>query len=184
MLTYKIPKTSIFLQTVNVFGAVFNNPTAGIYDFVKPSNLANPVLKMETNRIYLINRITIGGTIPQEEYLFNIVQLPKMLLQFSIENQRVYSNSIPIVQFVDGMEAVTWFWTDKGDESLTMSIIAGQLSQDSFLVGTQEIKLNITMSIFEITDIGFCQDFKRDNSETLIGGKSRMITNNKIMAVV
>jgi hypothetical protein len=177
-LLYQIPKTATFLNTSNTFTAGFNVPTPGLYDFNTAANDARPVISLNTNAIYLINRITIAGTIPQDEYLFNIVTLPRMILKFSIENQRVYSMSLPVVQFVDDLEAVAFFWSDKAGEKLTMSITTGQLSQDAFLVGTASVKLNVLLTIFEITDNGFINDFKRDNSITTIGKRTRNVPNN------
>lgn len=181
-LQYQVPKTATYLQTRNEFTAAFNVPTPGVYDFNVAGNLKRPVLSMNLNAIYLINRITIGATIPQDEYLFNIVTLPRIVLQFDIESQRVYPLSLPIVQFVDGMEAVAWFWTDKSNESLTMSLVTGVLGQDAFLVGVPNVKINVSMSIFEITDNGFIQDFKAANNRTFTG-RQTSLTNSNFMYV-
>lgn len=178
-LQYAIPKTSTYLSTRNEFTAAFNVPTLGLYDFNTAANVRRPVLTLNTNAIYLINRIAIGGTIPLEEYLFNIVTLPLMFLEFTIENQRVYALQLPIVQFYDGLEAVSWFWTDKGGEELSMTLKTGQLSQDPFLVGTASVKINVSLSIFEINDNGFIQSFKNDDRSTKIGQSTHLQASNK-----
>jgi hypothetical protein len=177
-LQYAIPKTATYLPTSNQFTAAFNVPTPGLYDFNAAGNLNRPVLAMNTNAIYLINRITVGGTISQETYLANLVTLPFMQLRFFKESQRIYPLSIPLNQFIDGQEAVAWFWTDKDGESITMSIPTGQLAQDAELVGVPDIKLNISLSIFEITDNGFIQDFKNNNSLTRIGQRTALKADN------
>lgn len=177
-LQYSIPKTSVYLQTTNQFNAAFNVPTPGLYDFNTVANTNRTVLALNTNAIYLINRITIGGTIPQEEYLFNLVTTPLIVLRFAKESQRVYPLRIPIVQFLDGLEAVAWFWTEQKDDILTMSITTGQLSQDAFLVGTASVNLNISLSIFEINDNGFIQQFKNDNNRTNIGNRTSLQSSN------
>jgi hypothetical protein len=173
-LQYSIPKTATYLPTNNEFTAVFNVPTPGVYDFAAPANQSRSVLAMNTNAIYLINRITVGGTISQESYLGNIVTLPIMTLRYIKENQRVYPLSIPLNQFVDGAEAVAWFWSDKQDDGLTMSIATGVLSQDADLVGRPDIRITVSLSIFEITDNGFIQDFKQNNSLTRIGARTSL----------
>jgi hypothetical protein len=173
-LSYSIPKTATYLPTRNEFSAAFNIPTLGAYNFAVVGNQDRPVLAMNTNAIYLINRITIGATISQENYLSNLLLLPLMVLKYSKEAQRVYPLSIPLVQFSDAQEAVAFFWSDKDGESLTMSIPAGILSQSAELIGVPSIKINISLSIFEITDNGFIQDFKNNNSISRIGQRSNL----------
>lgn len=179
-LSYSIPKTATYLPTRNEFTAAFNVPTPGVYDFNIAANQNRPVLNMNQNAIYLINRITIGGTISQEQYLSNLVLLPLMVLKFTKENQRVYPLSIPLVQFSDAQEAVAFFWTDKSDDALTMSIPTGQIGQDASLVGVPSVKLNISLSIFEITDNGFIQNFKNDNTAARTGNRTYLKNSNLV----
>jgi hypothetical protein len=173
-LQYSIPKTSIYLQTANIFTASFNVPVPGFYDFNIPANQNRNVLQMDKNAVYLINKITIGGSIAQESYLQNMVVVPSIVLKYSTEFQRVYNLSIPVVQYVDGLEAVAWFWTEKLNEMLTMTIDTGRLSQDAILIGVPSVSLNVTLSIFEIKDNGFIQSFKSDNHETVVGKNSNL----------
>lgn len=177
-LSYGIPKTATYLPTNNEFTATFNAPVLGAYDFNVAGNTNRPVLAMNTNAIYLINRITVGGTISQEQYLSNVNILPLMVLRFFKESQRVYPLSIPLNQFLDGSEAVAWFWTDKDGESLTMSVTTGRLNQDASLIGRVNVKLTISLSIFEITDNGFIQDFKNSNNLTRTGQRTHLQASN------
>lgn len=171
---FQIPKTSQYIQTSNTFSAAFNVPTLGLYDFNVAGNQNQTVIPLNPNSIYLLNKVTIGGTIPQETYLFNIVTLPLITLNYKKEKQRIYQKPIPVVQFVDGLEAIAWLWTDQSDDDLEMSIKPGQLSQDAFLVGVTPIKINVSLSLFEISDNGFVQDFKNPNNLTGIGKKTNL----------
>lgn len=175
-LVYSIPKTAKYIQTSNTFTAAFNVPTLGLYDFNVAGNRAQNVTPVQLNRnsIYLINRVTVAGTIPQEEYLFNIVQLPVITLRFTVQAQKLYPLPIPVVKFQDEMEAVAWFYTDMDNNFLTMDLDFGQLSQDAFLVGVPNVKINVSLSMFEIADNGFVQAFKNPDNMSSIGYKTNL----------
>ena len=119
---YRIPKTSKFIQTSNTFTALFNNPTLGKYDFNRAINVGVSVLPVNTNSLYLIEKINVAATIPEEEYLFNISVVPLVSLRFKIENQRVFPFPLPVVQYVKNMESVAWAWSNKGNDSLVMEL--------------------------------------------------------------
>ena len=173
-LTYAIPKTSIYLQTSNTFTALFGNPTFGVYDFNRPVNAGRTVLTMQQGVIYLINRISVGGDISADEYLANLSTVPQIILQFQRENQRLYPMALPIVQFYDGWEAVAWFWSDIDGQTLNATLTTGILNQDAGLVGKPSVSINLSMSVFEITDNGFIQDFKNVNSLTRTGNRTNL----------
>jgi hypothetical protein len=180
-LVYQIPKTSHFISTSNTFTATFNVPTIGLYDFAVAGNVGQVVIPLNLNSVYLLNRITIGGTIPQEEYLFNIVTLPLLRLRYLKENQSIYRSPIPVVQFIDGMEAVAWLWTEQSRDSLIMDLDIGQLSQDAFLVGVATVRINVCLTIFECFDNGFVQEFKKSNSNSRIGAQSNLSSEVRIV---
>jgi hypothetical protein len=173
-LNYSIPKTSTFLSTSSTFTALFGNPTPGVYDFNRTANAGRVVLNLNMNAIYLINRITIAGDISQEEYLNNILTLPLMVLRYGLESQRVYPMSIPLVQYNDNMEAVAFFWSDLAGETLTLDLVTGVINQDAFMVGRGSVTLNVAMAIFEITDNGFVQNFRSDNSMARTGNRTNL----------
>lgn len=183
MINFAIPKTSLYVDTLTTFKALFNVPTPGLYDFNVPATNKNlPVLALNPNTIYLINKISVGGTISQEEYLSNIVTVPVMTLGFLTEGQRIYPFPVPIVQFSDGLDATAWFMTDRTGETLTLSLLTGQLSQDANLIGIGSVSLNISLSIFQITDTGYIQEFKEENSRSRIGIRTGVKPINMMVA--
>jgi len=179
-INYTIPKAAQWQQTANSFTATFNNPTLGVYDFNTAANVDRFVLALQQNRIYLIARLSIGGNIPQEEFLGNIATVPLLRLKFVKESQRIYPLPIPIMQYYDGLESLAWFWSDKAGEQLVASLNVGVLNQDAFLIGYSEIKLNVTMNIFEISDNGFVQDFKKSDVKTTIGKQNQVRSSNLV----
>ena len=146
-IVWELPKTSKYYQTSNKFTATFNTPTSGEYDFNISGNVNQPVLSMRKGSLYLINQITVGGTISQEEYLGNVVSVPLLLLNFQSESQRIYPLRIPVVQYVNALEASSWFSNDIDKNKLQATLNIGQLSQDAELVGVSSISLTLTMSI-------------------------------------
>jgi len=171
-IVWELPKTSKYYQTSNKFTATFNTPTSGEYDFNISGNVNQPVLSMRKGSLYLINQITVGGTISQEEYLGNVVSVPLLLLNFQSESQRIYPLRIPVVQYVNALEASSWFSNDIDKNKLQATLNIGQLSQDAELVGVSSISLTLTMSIWEIIDNGFIQSFKKPTNRTDIGQRT------------
>lgn len=178
---YVIPKTSRFVQTNSAFLAKFNDPTAGKYDFAGPTisggapggyQYAN-ILKMQSNSIYFIERINVGGTIPQEEYLYGISTLPQATFFNAVTQQQVLPQPIPIVNYITNQEVNSFVWTDNDNQQLQLRL-SGVLSQTPFLVGLQSVTLNIALNIYDINDNAFVQQFKARNFHSRIGfgGKS------------
>jgi hypothetical protein len=55
-----------------------------------------------------------------------------------------------------------------------MDLDIGQLSQDAFLVGVPSVKINVSLSIFEIADNGFVQMFKNPDNMSNIGARTNL----------
>jgi len=171
-LEFTIPKTAIYIQTLSQFTANFNTPTGGKYDFNNAGNVNKKVLDLLSGSLYLITRVTVGGNISQEQYLGNIINVPMAKIQYQSEAQTVYPYPIPIVQFSDGLEAVSWFYSDRAGESLSMSLDTGLLNQDTSLIGVASVTLNISLTVFQITDGGYIQNWKGSNQQATIGART------------
>ena len=169
-LNLTIPKTSRFVQTNTNFAANFNVPTLGRYDFgllAGGSQIAD-ILSMQSNSIYFIERINIGGTIPQEEYLYAISTLPFATFFNATTQQQVLPKPLPIVNYINNQEVNSFVYTDCDGQILQLKL-SGILSQTPFLVGTAKIELNISLNIYDISDNAFIQEFKSRNSHSRIG---------------
>ena len=170
---YVIPKTSRFVQTNSAFLATFNNPTLGKYDFAGAggtpggSSLAD-ILTMQSNSIYFIERINVGGTIPQEEYLYAISTLPRATFFNATTKQQVLPQPIPIVNYIINQEVNSFVWSDCDGQKLQLRL-SGILSQTPFLVGNLTVTLNISLNIYDVNDNAFIQQFKARNYHSRIG---------------
>ena len=170
---YVIPKTSRFVQTNSAFVATFNNPTLGKYDFAGAGGTSGgtqlaDILTMQANSVYFIERINIGGTIPQEEYLFGISTLPQATFFNATTKQQVLPQPIPIVNYIINQEVNSFVWTDNDGQKLQLRL-SGALSQTPFLVGQSTVTLNIALNIYDINDNAFIQQFKARNFHSRIG---------------
>jgi hypothetical protein len=173
-LIFQIPKQSRFIQTVNVFPAAFNVPL-GQYGFALPLPIVpQVVLKLNTNSIYVIDRVNVGADIPENDYAENIDVLPRAALSFYIEGQRVYPLPLPLVNYVDNQECLAWVWSDKGGDQLMLSMTEGVLNQSSALVGRATIKMYISFNIYEISDNNFIQQFKGSSTSSAVGFSAPM----------
>lgn len=166
-ITYQLPKSARFYQTSNRFTGVFNAPSLGVYDFNNANNTGQVVIPLEPNAIFFVDRINVGGTIPEEEYLFAVSTFPTAILRFLVENPRVYPLPLPIVNYIDNQESCAWVWSDKGGDSLLLDF-RGVLAQTPFLVGVAEISVAISFNIYRVTDSNFVRAF-RDTDSTGAG---------------
>lgn len=169
-INYQVPTQSRYIPTSTVFTAVFNaNPlNPGKYDFTVPSagNQNIDVLKLQPGTIYLIERISAGGNITEQEYLAAINVFPSVAIRRKIKKEMVYMRPIPINNYFDGQEAGCWIHSDKSDDVLTMSF-QGVLDQIASLVGVAEVKIQISLNIFAIDSAWFNGAFRDEQGHTI-----------------
>lgn len=168
-IIYQIPHTSRFIMTKNIFTATFNSPTAGKYDFGKAANTGVSVQKIFKGTLYLIERVSIGGTVPEGDYLESIETIPELKLRTLKTGAIIYKLPMPIVNYIDDQDIVGWVLSDIGDDEL-IADMTGVLDQTANLVGIASVKINISYSIYAIEDINFKIRF-RDRLSSLSGSQ-------------
>ena len=117
-----------------------------------------PILKLVRGCVYFLERINVGGTIPQETYLSAIATIPTVALFRSGDGQSIYPHPLPLVNFLSNQEANAWIWTQREGEVLFASV-AGLLSPTIDLVGINAINLSVQFNIYEVIDQAFIRDF-------------------------
>jgi len=157
-ISYTIPHSSFYHPTSNIFTAVFNVPTLGKYNFDIPANKNVPILELTPGSVYLIERISLAGSIPQENYLSSIFTIPIIRLKRGKSQEIIYKRDIPIVNYIDNQDIVAWIYSQKSKDWLTADIY-GILNQIAETVEITEIKLNINFSIYQIRDQQFINKF-------------------------
>lgn len=157
---YRIPHKSRYIQTSNIFSTTFGAITPGVYDFSNDSTCQNvQSLRLATGSIFLIDRISAGGNIGEELFLEAIDSFPLLTVRRSLANLAEYQLPIPIVQYFDNTDASAWIRTDKKNDWMTLTL-SGVFRQLPAMVGLSELKIQISFSIYEITDAAFVQQFR------------------------
>jgi len=170
-ITFQIPTQSRYISTSTIFTAQFNVPTPGRYDFNVPGNQNVFVQELEPNHVYLIERMSVGGTISEGDYLSSIVDFPILSIRRSISNTIVYKKPFPIVNYADGIEIAAFIHSDKGGDNLTLSF-TGTLQQLPSMVGLANVKMQISLSIYAIGS-GYFNTAFRDVQSISMGQRNR-----------
>lgn len=164
-IKYEIPRRSRFLQPAMRAVATFNVPTPGVYDF---AGQAVNILTMEPNALYFIERINVGGDIPEEEYLFAIQTLPTAQYFDSVTQQQVFPLPLALNNYIDNQETNAWAYSDQTGHVLQLRI-AGVLRATPFLIGVVSVALNIQSNIYEITDTAYIKSFRDLGQRSEVG---------------
>ena len=171
-VTYQIPTEAKFIPTSTRFNGVFNAPTPGVYDFT--NNAANQnvsVLGLETNTVYMIDRINVGANISEEQFLGSINSFPFLYLRKKQKNKNLYKFPVPIGNLIDNGEMTNFFYTDNKDDELIMTF-EGVLNQLASMVGITTVTIQISLNIYMIDSAYFVGSF-RDRTANTIGQKNR-----------
>lgn len=171
-IIYQIPQQSRYISTSTIFTAQFNVPTPGQYDFNVPGNQNINVIELKPGVVYLIERLSTGGTLPEGTFLESIATFPELTIKRSVSAQIVYQKPFPIVNYADGIEAAAWVISDIGNnDNLSLSLI-GSLKQLPAMVGMAEVKLQVSLSIYAIDSAYYNAAF-RDVQSISMGQKNR-----------
>lgn len=171
-VSFQIPTESKFIPTSTSFSGNFGVPTPGVYDF--SSNTANQnvsVLTLETNSVYLIDRINVGANISEEQYLGSINTFPFLYMRKKAKNRNLYKFPIPIGNLLDNGEMTNFFYTDNKSDELIMTF-GGVLNQLASMVGIATVTIQISLNIYQIDSAFFVGAF-RDRTAKSIGQKNR-----------
>lgn len=164
MPTYQIPHTAHYFTSTNIFTATFNNPTAGQYDFGIDANKNQFVSDLQRNKYYLIDRMSVGGSISEADYLEAISTLPSSRLKRSIKKENVYFLPLSHATYTDDSDIIAWVKSEKKGDTLTLDF-TGVLDQTAALVGTATIKIHITLSIYIISSTVFYRKLRGELSD-------------------
>lgn len=158
----EIPRQARPIYTGNIFTGTFNVPTIGVYDFSIPVNENQEVLELYKGTVYLIDKISIGGTIAEEIYNNSINT--QMLIKFrrKVDLAPVYKLPFPVVKYLDNSDLDAFVSSEKQDDFLTMTV-TGILNQIPATVGIVSINLNIHLSIYAMDSTDYENWFKRSD---------------------
>jgi len=167
MITNQLPHNARYIPTSSVFTATFNTPTLGKYDFNSSGNQNTVILpNLDTNSIYIIADMQVGGNIPQEEYLAAINTTPFIRLKTKVTKEIVYASVIPVVLYSQSKDITAYVHSDKGGDQLVADM-QGILNQTSYLLGLPSVSISITFSIFAMDSRDYNEYFRGVSQDTL-----------------
>jgi len=151
----KVPHTAKFFSSSAKFEAIYNAITPGRYDFGKTVLCQNvDAFRLEPGSIYLIESISVGVNVPEEDYFGSIDLFPAVAFKYRIRGDGVYRDPMALTRYFDGFPCTAWVYSDKSDEFLTMSM-NGSCIQLPTMIGIASMKINVSLSCKQIDDQRF-----------------------------
>lgn len=164
MIFSLLPKNSKPFSTSNIFDAVFNVPTLGKYDYNVPANQGQAVFEMVNTSIYFIRQVAFSATVPEGDFLSSIdtstnQNFPRWRLRFASDKSIVHPYAFPVVQYYDSTDFETFVWSYQASDKLTVDFL-GVLNQIAAFVGVSNIKAQLSLVVYEITDSNFVKQYR------------------------
>ena len=160
----QLPQNSRYIPTSTEMAATFNAITPARYDFTNTPACQNVIVtKIQPNTVYLIENLSVGGNIPEEDYLGSIDVFPTISFKNSVRNEIVYQNPIAIVNYFDGLEATAFVKSDNKDANLTLSM-SGLCKQLPSMVGLTQLRIIISCAIWAVDERYWGQAFRQATS--------------------
>jgi hypothetical protein len=166
-----IPQSSRYIQVDAIFTATFNNPTLNKYDFGIAANTNVVMLEPLTpTSIYIIDRYSFSANIAEGVFLESIDTIPTAQYKLRINPLQIYQKPIPCINYVDNAESIAYFYSKLGAkeqasrDAFTVDF-RGVLNQVPATVGQPTIKALLSVSLYEIIDKNFTQQFRQATRE-------------------
>lgn len=149
-----------FLPTATAFSAVFNAITPGRYDFGGTPACQNvPVIQLPPGCIFWLRRLSVGGNVPQEDYLSSVVAVPSITVRRTTKPDPIYRFPIAIDKYIDSGDCEAWIVNDRAGEFLTLSL-SGSCMQPPAMIGVATLTLNVSINIYQFNDQEFAAEFR------------------------
>lgn len=150
-ITIPVGANPIF--TSNSFTTTFNAFTVGRYDFTSdPTNQNNVVYTLDPNSIYIIEGITFSMSTPEGDFQRSIdpsLAFPLIKLTTLQTQQSLFTNNIPVMNYLNDFEIVLFFHSTQSGDQLLMSF-EGLFSQTGSLVGQGVFTAYVQLILYEI----------------------------------
>lgn len=150
-----------FLTTSTLFSAVFGAYTPGRYDFTLTPSCANVnVFSLLPGSVYWISRFSVGGNIPEEDYLGSIIMFPQLIIKNALNQESLYRYPLTIDKYIDAGTADAWFQNDRLGNTLQLTL-TGQCQMLPSMIGVTTLSLRISIIMHQFNDAQFAAEFRR-----------------------
>jgi hypothetical protein len=157
-IVQQLPPGTQFYQPVVRFSATFNAPTLNRYDFNTAANTGVPFQAMRKSFLYLIERYSFSGTIPEGVFFEAVDVVPTLEVRIPREtNRMIHPNPIPLINYVDGLETLIYAYGNQ-EQDLT-GTFRGVLFQPGAIAGVPEIDVQVQFNIYEVKNVAWIENF-------------------------
>jgi hypothetical protein len=134
--------------------------TPGRYDFAGTATCQNvAVIELLPGAVYWLSKFSVGGNIPQEDYLGSIVDFPQVTVKRQSRPEAVYRFPITIDKYINNADCGAFVINDRREDNLTVSL-SGSCRQLASMVGIATLSLTFSINVFEINEQGFAARFR------------------------
>lgn len=172
-ITTRIPPTSNFIPISIRFKATYNAVTPWRYDFTREitggvlDNIDVPIIPINKNPVYLLERINFSFTVPRIEYTAAIAANPVPLFYLQLQAQQkelIYQKPWPINDFIQNSESVIYFESNQKD--VLIASFRGQISQTPNMIIYPVVYGIFTANLYEINNQKWIEEFGKGITKT------------------
>jgi len=135
---------------------------AGIYDFNIAGNTDQLLMPLQSNSVYLIERINFFAQAGEADWLESMrtpADFPAFTLRYQNESANsIFPEPVQCVNFVDNLEQLVFFRTTRDRENLLISF-TGIVNQVAGMVGLNPLLTEVNFTIYQITDETWIKKF-------------------------
>jgi hypothetical protein len=169
-LITRIPPGSALAVVGGIFQSAFGNPTVGEYDFTNYKvggtrfNVAIPLgLKFNPSYLYFFHQLNFSMSIDEGTFLSAIKQgtAPTLTIRDSTSRRSIFHNPFRLFRYFENL-AVDSFHLNSNANAELLADFQAELVQVADLVGITQIFAQVSFSIYEIKDLKFIDDYKKE----------------------
>lgn len=166
----EIPKGSSLSIIGGVFKAVFNDPAAGKYDFTNYKvggdryNVAIPLgLKMQPQYLYFFSQMNFSLSIDEGTFLTAIDpgSVPSLTVRDSTSRKPIFHSPFRLFRYFENSAIDSYHYNLNANAEL-IGDFQCLLDQVADLVGESEIYAQVSMSVYEIREHKFIEQYKKE----------------------
>jgi len=139
---------------------------AGQYDFNQPANVNVPLMELQSNSIYLIERYSFFAQAAESDWLESMgaeANFPNFVVNYLKDSaESLFPNPVQCVNYQDNVEQLVFFRTTTVKETLLISF-TGIVNQVAGMVGFDPLLAEVNLVIYQITDEKWNQNFITQN---------------------
>lgn len=147
MITYQLPRKIRLVPASGIFVATFGTPTVGKYDF--NGQIVPLAAQLIPNSVYLIDSLSIAGTVASETFLNAIDTVPALTIMKTLEKENIFDAPLQIHAFWTDRQIVHFFKTGQNNTGLAGKLV-GALNMTPELVGIGSVTLSINLTLHAI----------------------------------